>query len=108
MEKLVSAGLIRGVLDITTTEVADLLVGGVLLCGPDRFEPILRARIPYVLSLGALDMVNFGSMASVPEPFRNRRLHVHDAHVTLMRTTPDENRGSPAGSRRSSIARKLR
>jgi uncharacterized protein (UPF0261 family) len=93
MEKLVEAGLIRGVLDITTTEVADHLVGGVFPCGPDRFDPILDAGIPYVLSLGALDMVNFGAMATVPEPFRNRKLHVHNAQVTLMRTTPEENRG---------------
>ena len=92
MEKLVEAGLIRGVLDITTTEVADLLVGGVFPCGTDRFEPILRAGIPYVLSLGALDMVNFGAMETVPEPLPHRRLHVHNAQVTLMRTTPEENR----------------
>ena len=92
MEKLVEAGLIGGVLDITTTEVADHLVGGVFPCGADRFEPILKARVPYVLSTGALDMVNFGAMATVPEPFRNRRLHVHNAQVTLMRTTPEENR----------------
>jgi uncharacterized protein (UPF0261 family) len=92
MEKLVEAGLIGGVLDITTTEVADHLVGGVFPCGADRFEPILKARIPYVLSTGALDMVNFGAMATVPEPFRNRNLHVHNAQVTLMRTTPEENR----------------
>ena len=92
MEKLVEAGLIGGVLDITTTEVADHLVGGVFPCGADRFEPILKARVPYVLSTGALDMVNFGAMATVPEPFRNRKLHVHNAQVTLMRTTPEENR----------------
>ncbi len=92
MEKLVEAGLIGGVLDITTTEVADHLVGGVFPCGADRFEPILSAGVPYVLSTGALDMVNFGAMATVPEPFRNRRLHVHNAQVTLMRTTPEENR----------------
>jgi uncharacterized protein (UPF0261 family) len=92
MEKLVEAGLIRGVLDITTTEVADQVVGGILPCGPLRFEPILAARVPYVLSVGALDMVNFGAIATVPERFRDRRLHVHNAHVTLMRTTPDENR----------------
>ncbi len=92
MEKLVSAGLIRGVLDLTTTEVADLLVGGVFPCRPDRFEPILKARVPYVLSLGALDMVNFGAMATVPDRFRSRRLHVHNPQVTLMRTTPEENR----------------
>jgi uncharacterized protein (UPF0261 family) len=92
MEKLVEAGLIQGVLDITTTEVADEVVGGILPCGPHRFEAILKAKIPYVLSLGALDMVNFGALATVPEPFRNRRLHVHNAQVTLMRTTPEENR----------------
>ena len=92
MEKLVEAGLIQGVLDITTTEVADEIVGGILPCGPERFEAILKARIPFVLSLGALDMVNFGPLATVPEPFRNRRLHVHNAQVTLMRTTPEENR----------------
>jgi uncharacterized protein (UPF0261 family) len=92
MEALVAAGLIGGVLDITTTEVADLLVGGVLPCGSDRFEPILRARIPLVLSVGALDMVNFAARATVPENFGRRLLHVHNAQVTLMRTTPDENR----------------
>jgi uncharacterized protein (UPF0261 family) len=92
MEKLVEAGLIGGVLDITTTEVADHLVGGAFPCGADRFAPILKARVPYVLSTGALDMVNFGAMATVPEPFRNRKLHVHNAQVTLMRTTPEENR----------------
>jgi uncharacterized protein (UPF0261 family) len=92
MEKLVEAGLIGGVLDITTTEVADHLAGGVFPCGAERFESILKARVPFVLSTGALDMVNFGAMATVPEPFRNRKLHVHNAQVTLMRTTPEENR----------------
>jgi uncharacterized protein (UPF0261 family) len=92
MEKLVEAGLIQGVLDITTTEVADEVVGGILPCGAHRFESILRARIPYVLSLGALDMVNFGALATVPEPFRSRRRYVHNDQVTLMRTTPEENR----------------
>jgi len=92
MEKLVEAGLIQGVLDVTTTEVADLVVGGILPCGPLRFEAILQAKVPYVLSLGALDMVNFGAIETVPERFRNRRLHVHNAQVTLMRTTPEENR----------------
>ncbi len=92
MEKLVAAGLIGGVLDITTTEVADHLVGGVLPCGPDRFDAILAARIPFVVSTGALDMVNFGPMETVPERFRGRKLHVHNAHVTLMRTTAEENR----------------
>jgi uncharacterized protein (UPF0261 family) len=92
METLIKAGLIEGVLDITTTEVADLLVGGILPCGPDRFEPILRARVPLILSLGALDMVNFGALDTVPDRFCDRLLHVHNAQVTLMRTTPDENR----------------
>jgi uncharacterized protein (UPF0261 family) len=92
MEKLVASGLITGVLDITTTEVADEVVGGVFRAGPDRFEAILAARVPYVLSLGALDMVNFGAMDTVPAEFRHRKLHVHNAQVTLMRTTPDENR----------------
>ena len=92
MEKLVAAGLIQGVLDITTTEVADFLVGGVFPCVPDRFERILNAGVPYVLSAGALDMVNFGALPTVPEPFRDRRLHVHNAQVTLMRTTAEENR----------------
>jgi uncharacterized protein (UPF0261 family) len=92
MEKLVEAGLIQGVIDITTTEVADQVVGGILPCGPLRFDAILQARIPFVLSLGALDMVNFGAIETVPERFRDRLLHVHNAQVTLMRTTADENR----------------
>jgi len=92
MEKLVEAGMIRGVLDVTTTEVADEVVGGVFPAGPERFEAILKAGVPYVMSLGALDMVNFGAMETVPEKFRGRKLHVHNPQVTLMRTTPDENR----------------
>jgi uncharacterized protein (UPF0261 family) len=92
MEKLVEAGLVRGVLDITTTEVADEVVGGILPAGPHRFDAILQARIPYVLSVGALDMVNFGALETVPETFRDRRLHAHNAQVTLMRTTAEENR----------------
>jgi uncharacterized protein (UPF0261 family) len=94
MEKLVEAGLIQGVLDITTTEVADQVVGGILPCGPVRFEATLRTKVPFVLSVGALDMVNFGAFETVPERFRDRLLHVHNAHVTLMRTTPEENRRS--------------
>jgi uncharacterized protein (UPF0261 family) len=92
MEKLVAAGLIQGVLDVTTTEVADHLVGGVLPCRSDRFEAMLHAKIPFVVSLGALDMVNFGERASVPERFRGRLLYQHNPQITLMRTTPDENR----------------
>jgi uncharacterized protein (UPF0261 family) len=92
MEKLVESGMIKGVLDITTTEVADEVVGGVFPAGSQRFEAILRSRVPCVMSLGALDMVNFGAPETVPAPFRDRRFHRHNAQVTLMRTTPDENR----------------
>jgi len=92
MEKLVDSGMLRGALDITTTEVADEVVGGVFPAGPQRFDAILSRAIPYVMSLGALDMVNFGASETVPERFRDRRLHVHNPQVTLMRTTPDENR----------------
>lgn len=91
MEHLVESGLIAGVLDITTTEVADEVVGGVFPCGPHRFEKLLNAKIPLVLSLGALDMVNFGPLDSVPQQFRNRLLHVHNQQVTLMRTNKEEN-----------------
>jgi uncharacterized protein (UPF0261 family) len=92
MEKLVEAELIQGVLDVTTTEVADQVVGGILPCGPLRFDAILQAKVPYVLSVGALDMVNFGAIETVPDRFRARTLHVHNAQVTLMRTSPEENR----------------
>ena len=92
MEKLVESDLLDGgVIDVTTTEVADEVVGGVFPAGPNRFDVILRKGVPYVMSLGALDMVNFGAMETVPEQFRGRKLHVHNAQVTLMRTTPDEN-----------------
>jgi uncharacterized protein (UPF0261 family) len=92
MEKLVEAGMVRGVLDVTTTEVADEVVGGVFPAGPGRFDAILAAGVPYVMSLGALDMVNFGATDTVPAEFRGRRLHVHNPQVTLMRTTAEENR----------------
>ncbi len=91
MEKLADSGLLAGVIDVTTTEVADFLIGGVFPCTEDRFGAIARTRLPYVGSCGALDMVNFGALASVPERFRDRRLHVHNPQVTLMRTTADEN-----------------
>ncbi|HAY82552.1 MAG TPA: hypothetical protein DCY79_22320 [Planctomycetaceae bacterium] len=91
MESLVQSGMIRGVLDITTTEVADEVVGGVLSAGPTRLDALVAAEIPLVLSVGAVDMVNFGAIDTVPAPFRARNLHVHNAHVTLMRTTRDEN-----------------
>ncbi|HUG62024.1 MAG TPA: Tm-1-like ATP-binding domain-containing protein [Methylomirabilota bacterium] len=90
MEKMVDSGLLSGVIDITTTEVADLLVGGVLAATEDRFGAIARTRVPYVGSVGALDMVNFWAAATVPERFRGRLMHVHNANVTLMRTTAEE------------------
>jgi uncharacterized protein (UPF0261 family) len=92
MEALVDSGLLVGALDITTTEVADFLLGGTLACTPDRFGAFIRSKIPYVGSVGAVDMVNFGPMQSVPERYRGRNLYVHNPQVTLMRTTPDENR----------------
>lgn len=92
MEQLVASGLISAVLDITTTEVADEVVGGMFPSGPQRFDKLLAARIPLVLSLGAVDMVNFGARDTVPPQFQQRLLHVHNAQVTLMRTTPAENR----------------
>lgn len=91
MESLVADGLLAGVLDLTTTEVADHVVGGVFPCRPDRFGAVARRGVPCVVSTGALDMVNFGSLDTVPERFRQRRLHVHNPEVTLMRTTPEEN-----------------
>ena len=92
LEHLVASGLISAVLDITTTEVADEVVGGVFSSGPQRFDKLIAAGIPLVLSLGALDMVNFAGKDTVPPQFQQRQLHVHNAQVTLMRTTPDENR----------------
>jgi uncharacterized protein (UPF0261 family) len=90
-EKLAESGFFDGVLDITTTEVADYLVGGILPCTADRFGAFIRHAIPYVGSVGACDMVNFGARETVPPQFASRKLHVHNAHVTLMRTTPEEN-----------------
>lgn len=92
MEGLIESGFVQGVLDLTTTEVADEVVGGVFAAGPKRFDYLSQRKIPCVLSVGAMDMVNFGAIETVPEKFRHRRLHVHNSNVTLMRTTPDENR----------------
>ena len=91
MEKLVDSGALVGVIDITTTEVCDLLLGGILPATEDRFGAIARMRVPYIGSCGALDMVNFGPMDTVPERYRGRTLQVHNPAVTLMRTTPEEN-----------------
>ncbi len=90
MEALMKAGFITGSLDITTTELADELVGGVLSAGPDRLEMAGSLGLPQVVSLGAIDMVNFGPLDSVPAQFRDRNLYVHNATVTLMRTTEEE------------------
>ena len=90
MEKLADSGLLAGVLDITTTEVADEIVGGVLSAGPERMDAVIRSRVPYVGSCGALDMVNFWAMDTVPAQYRNRKLYKHNPNVTLMRTTPEE------------------
>jgi uncharacterized protein (UPF0261 family) len=92
MEGLIADGMFVGVLDITTTELADELVGGILSAGPDRLTAAGRKGIPQVISVGALDMVNFGSPDSVPEKFKDRKFYQHNATVTLMRTTEDENR----------------
>lgn len=92
MEKLADSGLVAGLIDATTTEVPDLLFGGVFPATQDRFGVVIRTRLPYVGSVGAVDMVNFGARDTVPEQFRDRTLHVHNAQVTLMRTTPEENR----------------
>jgi uncharacterized protein (UPF0261 family) len=91
MESFIHDGLIAGVLDLTTTELADELVGGVLTAGRDRLTAAALRGVPQVISLGALDMVNFGPPDTVPEKFRDRRFYQHNPTVTLMRTTPDEN-----------------
>lgn len=110
METLVRDGFLVGVLDVTTTELADDLVGGVLSAGPDRLEAAGEAGLPQVVSLGALDMVNFGPRESVPEQFAGRNLYVHNPTVTLMRTTPEECRelgrriGRKLGSARGPVA----
>lgn len=91
MERLAASGLLNAALDLTTTEIADELVGGVLSAGAQRLDAFAGAGIPYVGSVGALDMVNFWAQDSVPAKFAGRRLHSHNAQVTLMRTTPEEN-----------------
>jgi uncharacterized protein (UPF0261 family) len=90
MESLIDSGFITGAADITTTEWCDEFVGGVLSAGPHRLEAAARAGIPQVVSCGALDMVNFWAMDTVPSQFKERTLYKHNANVTLMRTTPQE------------------
>lgn len=91
MEKLVASGLLAGVIDLTTTEVCDLLMGGVFAATEDRFGAMVRAKTPYIGSCGALDMVNFGAPDTVPERYRDRLFYEHNPQVTLMRTTAEEN-----------------
>jgi uncharacterized protein (UPF0261 family) len=102
MESLIADGLVAGVLDITTTELADEHVGGFLSAGPGRLTAAGKAGIPQVVSTGALDMANFYAPESVPPRFKDRLFYRHNANVTLMRTTPEENAEIGAG-----IARKL-
>lgn len=90
MEALIEDGFFQAVADITTTEWCDQVVGGVLSAGPDRFGAAGRNAIPQVVSCGALDMVNFHALETVPKRFRQRTLYKHNANVTLMRTRPDE------------------
>jgi len=90
MEALVESGYVIGVLDLTTTELADELVGGVLSAGPHRLELAGKMGVPEVVSVGALDMVNFGARDTVPPRFESRNLYIHNPSVTLMRTTPEE------------------
>jgi uncharacterized protein (UPF0261 family)/ABC-type branched-subunit amino acid transport system ATPase component len=91
MEKLVDSALLSGVIDVTTTEICDMMMGGVFPATEDRFGAIIRARLPYVGSVGALDMVNFGAPETVPERYKGRTFYPHNPQVTLMRTTAEEN-----------------
>jgi uncharacterized protein (UPF0261 family) len=90
MEQLIEDGAIQAVLDLTTTELADELVGGVMSAGPDRLKAAGRKGVPQLVCPGAIDMVNFGPVETVPVQFRSRQLYVHNPTVTLMRTTPEE------------------
>jgi uncharacterized protein (UPF0261 family) len=91
MEQIIRSGMAYGVIDITTTELADELAGGILSAGPDRLEEAGKCGVPQVISVGAIDMVNFGPFETVPEKYRERTLYRHNSSVTLMRTTPAEN-----------------
>jgi len=90
MEKLAESGLLQAVIDVTTTEIADEIAGGVLSAGPERLDVFARVRLPYVGSCGALDMVNFWAWDTVPERYKERTLHKHNPNVTLMRTSAEE------------------
>ncbi len=90
MESLIESGMVAGVLDLTTTEWADELAGGVLTAGPARMDAVAKAKVPAVVAPGCLDMVNFGEKSSVPEKYAGRNFYIHNPQVTLMRTTPGE------------------
>ena len=92
MEKLIASGMMKHVIDMTTTEICDHLMGGVLSAGEARMDAVIDSGIPYIGSVGAVDMVNFGPLETVPEGYKSRKLHVHNPQVTLMRTTVEENR----------------
>ena len=91
MEKLADSGLMQAAIDLTTTEICDMMMGGVFAADEDRFGAFIRTRIPYVVSLGALDMVNFGPRDTVPDAYKDRLFVEHNPQVTLMRTTVEEN-----------------
>lgn len=91
MEKLLDQGLLAGLLDMTTTEIADYLFGGILACDADRLGAVIRTKKPYVGACGALDMINFGAFDTVPEHYHHRMFYQHNAQITLMRTTVEEN-----------------
>ncbi|MEY3829835.1 MAG: hypothetical protein RL636_1536 [Verrucomicrobiota bacterium] len=90
MESVIESGIVSGVLDLTTTEWADELVGGVLNAGPERMDAAAKAQVPVVVGPGCLDMVNFGEHATVPARFKGRNFYIHNPQVTLMRTTVAE------------------
>ncbi|MEP3199085.1 MAG: ABC transporter permease [Lentilitoribacter sp.] len=91
MEKLMDSGMLAAIVDITTTEICDMLMGGVFPANEDRFGASIRAGLPYIGSCGALDMVNFAALDTVPEKYKDRNLYEHNPQITLMRTTPEEN-----------------
>lgn len=91
LEAIAGSGMVRAMIDITTTETADHLMGGICTAGPERFDVLAKTGIPWIGSCGALDMVNFGPRDSVPARYEGRHFHVHNANITLMRTTPEEN-----------------
>ncbi|WP_196258849.1 Tm-1-like ATP-binding domain-containing protein [Pelagibacterium limicola] len=91
LEAIAASGMVRAIVDITTTETADHLMGGICSAGPERFDVLARTGIPWVGSCGAMDMVNFGPRESVPPKYEGRYFHIHNANITLMRTTPEEN-----------------